>query len=87
MVALWREARRNKQLPDGKGSSAPGIVGYKKITLNPENSSVRPEQPGMRLDLGIGQGYAADQALAILTARGIPKPSWMRETLPWAGAA
>ena len=75
VVALWREARRNKQLPDGKElERARDRVGYKKITLNPENSSVRLEQPGMRLDLGgIGQGYAADQALAILTARGIPR--------------
>jgi thiamine biosynthesis lipoprotein len=47
-------------------------VGYRKIVLNAENRSVRLERPCMKLDLGgIGQGYAADQALAVLTARGI----------------
>ena len=73
LIALWREARRRKQLPDEKElERARDRVGYKKITLDGENGSVRLKQPGMRLDLGgIGQGYAADQALAVLTVRGI----------------
>ena len=73
VTALWREARRRKQLPDEKElERARDRAGYKKITLNGESGSVRLKQPGMRLDLGgIGQGYAADQALAVLTGRGI----------------
>src|SRR5262249_37901626 len=60
VVALWREARRRKRLPDeDKLELARHLVGYQKITLYPESCSVRLEQPGMRLDLGaIGEGYA-----------------------------
>jgi FAD:protein FMN transferase len=73
VVALWREARRHKRLPDEKKlEEALGCMGYRKIVLNAENRSVRLGRPCMKLDLGgIGQGYAADQALAVLAARGI----------------
>jgi FAD:protein FMN transferase len=73
VVDLWREARRHKRLPDEeKLEQARGCVGYKRIVLNAENRSVRLRLPCMKLDLGgIGQGYAADQALAVLAARGI----------------
>jgi thiamine biosynthesis lipoprotein len=73
LVDLWREARRHKRLPDKeKLERARGCVDYRKIVLDAENRSVKLGGPGMKLDLGgIGQGYAADQALAVLTARGI----------------
>jgi thiamine biosynthesis lipoprotein len=62
VVRLWRLARRTQQLPDAKGK-----VGYRKVTLDPAAKTVTLESPGMRLDFGgIGKGYAADQALAVI---------------------
>lgn len=72
---LWREARRTKRLPDpAELAAAREKVGYGKVTLDPEKQTVRLAESGMRLDFGgIGKGYAADEALAVLKAHGLPR--------------
>ena len=48
-------------------------VGFGKIVLDPEKHSVFLPEPGMKIGFGgIGKGYAADRAKALLMERGVP---------------
>jgi thiamine biosynthesis lipoprotein len=73
VVKLWREARRNKRLPDAEQlSNARQAVGYQNIVLDPTARTVFLKRDDMRLDLGaIAKGYATDQALRVLESYGI----------------
>jgi thiamine biosynthesis lipoprotein len=72
---LWRETRTTKQLPDAATlSAAKAKVGLDKITFDAQQQTVTLAVTGMRLDFGgIGKGYAADEALAVLKAHGFPR--------------
>ena len=72
VTRLWRHAIRRGVLPDAIAlSEAKEKIGYVFIQLNPENRTVQLNQKKMRLDLGgIAKGYAADQALEVLTKSG-----------------
>ena len=49
-------------------------VGYRNLQLDPKTRAARLLVPGMRLDLGgIAKGYAVDEALKVLRARGIDR--------------
>lgn len=71
---LWRESRKTKSLPDAAAlKAATAKVGYAKIVLDRDKKLVRLQVAGMRLDFGgIGKGFAADEALAVLKAHGCP---------------
>ena len=73
IVSLWRKARREKKLPDPvKLEEARRAVGYDKLELDAGNQTAHLKVPYMRLDLGaIAKGYAVDEALRVLRARGI----------------
>lgn len=73
VVSLWRKARREKKLPDAvKLAEARRAVGYDKLELDARNQTAHLKVPYMRLDLGaIAKGYAVDEALRVLRARGI----------------
>jgi thiamine biosynthesis lipoprotein len=73
LTRLWREARRQHRLPpDGAIRDAAARTGFRKLHLGPERRTVMFDEPGMQLDLGgIAKGYAADEALAVLTGLGI----------------
>lgn len=73
VVALWRKASKDGVLPDPEAlREALARTGHDKLVLDPRRRTVRLAMPGMRLDLGgIGKGYAADAAAAILEARGL----------------
>ena len=73
VVSLWRKARREKELPDPlKLEDARRAVGYDKLELDARNRSAQLKVPYMRLDLGaIAKGYAVDEALRVLRARGV----------------
>lgn len=48
------------------------LIGWEKIILDPVGPAVGLLRPGMGIDLGgIGKGYAADQAIAVLKDRGV----------------
>lgn len=74
LTRLWREARRAGRPPDATAiAEARAHVGYRKLHLDPTARTVTLADPAMRLDLGaIAKGYAADEALAAVTAAGCP---------------
>jgi thiamine biosynthesis lipoprotein len=75
LSVLWRQARRQNALPDaGRIAAARALVGHTKLELDDARRTVRLRQPGMQLDLGgIAKGFAADEAVAVLSARGITR--------------
>jgi thiamine biosynthesis lipoprotein len=75
VVRLWRRARRTHKLPDAEDlAKARSLVGYEKMRLDPRAQTVQLLKAGMQLDLGgIGKGYAADAALAVLKEHGITR--------------
>jgi thiamine biosynthesis lipoprotein len=74
-VILWRKARREKNLPNPDMlAEARAAVGYKNLQLDPKSRTAKLLTPGMRLDLGgIAKGYAVDEALKVLRARGVTR--------------
>lgn len=72
-VRLWRHARRTGKMPTRKRRSrAAKAVGYRHMRLIANRQAVELLQPNMRLDLGgIAKGFAADEAIRVLRARGI----------------
>jgi thiamine biosynthesis lipoprotein len=75
IVRIWRRARRTRQLPDPEDlAKARSLVGYEKMRLDPKAHTVQLMKPGMQLDLGgIGKGFAADAAIAVLKQHGITR--------------
>lgn len=74
VVRQWRRARRTGTLPAPEAlARVRELVGWRKLKLDPCQQTVTLTVPDMQLDLGgIAKGYAADQALAVLKAQGLP---------------
>lgn len=72
---LWRRARRRKRMPSAdRLSTARNAVGYRSLRLDTAQKTVELLQGGMRLDLGgIAKGFAADEALAVIRAKGVTR--------------
>jgi len=67
LTHLWRQ----RKLPTPEAMSR---VGYRNLVLDSKNRTVFLKLAGMQLDLGgIAKGFAADEALAVLRARGVPR--------------
>jgi thiamine biosynthesis lipoprotein len=75
LVALWREARATRRLPERAAiASAKSRVGWRKLELDRSRRAVRLTGRGMRLDLGgIAKGYIIQQALQTLAAHGVTR--------------
>lgn len=73
IVRLWRQARKDRQLPEREVlDAAMKRVGYKNLELDPKEKSVSLKVASMQLDLGgIAKGYAADEGLKVLEKFGI----------------
>jgi len=73
LTHLWRQTRRERRLPSPELlKNALERSGFRKMHLDAAIHSVRFDAPGMQLDVGgIAKGYAADEALAVLTKLGI----------------
>jgi thiamine biosynthesis lipoprotein len=73
LTRLWRETRATKVLPSAQAlARAQQRIGYKNLILHRPEQTVELRLAGMQLDLGaIAKGYAADEALRVLRARGI----------------
>jgi thiamine biosynthesis lipoprotein len=73
VIRLWREGRASGRMPDDESlRAASARSGYGKLHVDRAAGTVRLDDAGMRLDVGaLGKGYAASEALAVLTARGI----------------
>lgn len=75
VVSLWRESRRTGSLPDSSAlRAALARTGWRNVAIDPAARTVVPRVAGMRLDFGgIGKGWAADEAVAVLRAHGIDR--------------
>ena len=75
LVALWRDARANRRMPDQSAlAAAKHIVGWRHIDLDRSRRAVRLARPGMRLDLGgIAKGYIIQQALGAMVPLGVTR--------------
>lgn len=75
LTKLWRKSRKEKKLPaDDELATARAAAGYQFVELDEKQKAVRLLKPGMRLDAGgIGKGYAAQEALAVLKQRGVTR--------------
>lgn len=73
LTVLWRAARRHSEVPaDDQIAAALAKVGDAKITVDESHRTVTLREPGMQLDFGgIAKGFAADEAAAVLSRRGI----------------
>lgn len=73
VVRLWRQARKDRELPDADVlKAALKRVGYKNLELDPKAKTVGLKVAGMLLDLGgIAKGYAADECLKVIETFGI----------------
>lgn len=74
-VRLWRRARRNKEMPSQERlDEARAAVGYQFLQLDEAHRTARLSLANMRLDLGgIAMGYAVDEVLKLLRARGMTR--------------
>ncbi len=72
---LWRESRRAGRLPDPERlRAARSAIGWRLVVVDPAAPRARLLRPGMSLDFGgIAKGYAAQRALEVLRARGVPR--------------
>jgi thiamine biosynthesis lipoprotein len=73
VVRLWREARRTQRLPDEAAlAEARARSGFDKLRLDRAARTVTLATPSMALDVGaIGKGYAASEAIEVLTGQGV----------------
>ena len=73
IVRLWRQARKDRQLPERDVlEAALKRVGYKNLELDPIEKTVSFKIAGMQLDLGgIAKGYAADEGLKTIGKFGL----------------
>ena len=74
LTNLWRRSKRKLALPTPEQlAKSRSLTDYRLIQLAPATRTVRLARPGMQLDLGgIAKGYAADEALKLLTQHGFP---------------
>lgn len=75
LTLIWRRARKALLAPDNSEiEEARKKVGSHLIKLDPEKRTIQLAKKGMRLDFGgIGKGYAADKALAVIQSFGITR--------------
>jgi len=75
VVAVWRRARRQHELPDPRRlATAFESVGWRNIELDAAAHTVRLLAPRMRLDFGgIAKGFASDEALRVMRTFGVER--------------
>jgi FAD:protein FMN transferase len=73
LTHLWRNARKKHCVPDSSVlQAAAARCGYRKLHLDASQRTIEFDSPDMQLDAGgIAKGYAADQALIVLSKLGI----------------
>lgn len=70
---LWNFDRTMTRLPDARTArEAVRLINYRNILLNESDRTVMLKEKGMRIGFGgIGKGYAADRAKALLVSEGV----------------
>lgn len=71
--SLWNFDVNMKTLPNAElALEAVRLINYKNVILDSDNTTVFLKETGMRIGFGgIGKGYAADMAKAVLQANGV----------------
>jgi thiamine biosynthesis lipoprotein len=74
-IQHWRRARRQKKLPSAEqAQKAIAMTDWRAIKLGGKDRTVTKLKEGLLLDLGgIGKGFAADAALAVLKQQGVTR--------------
>lgn len=75
LVALWRESRSTRRLPDpARLAAARARVGWQHVELDTARSEIRLSRSGMRLDLGgVAKGYILQEALRTVRGKGVDR--------------
>jgi FAD:protein FMN transferase len=75
LTRLWRFSRKRNVLPSNTAlAAASDALGWRHLQLDATQRTVTLLRPNMRLDLGgIGKGFAADAALAVLQQHGVSR--------------
>jgi thiamine biosynthesis lipoprotein len=75
LTRLWRRARHVSELPAmTRVDEARALTGFTELHLDTQARTVTLDKAGMSLDVGgIAKGYAAEEALHVLIARGFPR--------------
>ena len=73
LVRLWGIGTDDARVPSpAEITAALGLVGWRDVELSEPDATVFLRRPGMAIDLGaIAKGYAADEAAAVLAAKGV----------------
>lgn len=73
LMRVWGFYKGSGRLPkDGEVAEALARVGYKQVTLDPEQRTVRFDADGVEIDPGgIGKGYAVDRIVQILRQKNV----------------
>jgi len=71
--SLWNFDLNMKALPDAAIAQASvRLINYQNVILDNENTTIFLKEAGMRIGFGgIGKGYAADKAKAVLQSQGV----------------
>lgn len=74
-VQNWRRAKRQHKLPTAESTAhAIAMTDWHALVLDPAKHTATKTKTGLLCDLGgIGKGYAANEALKVLRARGITR--------------
>jgi thiamine biosynthesis lipoprotein len=71
-VGYLYDFHTHKRPTSAQIQSALPAISYRHVLLDPRTRTVRFSRPGVRIDLGgIAKGYAVDQGISILQARGV----------------
>ncbi|MFU0828468.1 MAG: FAD:protein FMN transferase [Lachnoclostridium sp.] len=75
LIKLWGIGTENERVPeDAEIEALLPLVGYKNISINEKESSIKLLKEGMSVDLGgIAKGYAADETVKILKEYGVKR--------------
>ncbi|MES2431928.1 MAG: FAD:protein FMN transferase [Bacteroidota bacterium] len=70
---LWNFDKNMTALPDAQlAKKSVGLINYRNIILDEQNSSIFLKEKGMRIGFGgIGKGYAAEKAKQVLKQNGV----------------
>jgi thiamine biosynthesis lipoprotein len=73
LVKLWGIGTDTARIPSpAEITRALALVGWRDVVLSAPERSVLLRRPGMAIDLGaIAKGYAADEVIAVLAAKGV----------------
>ena len=73
LISVWKINQEHPEIPSARDiTAARALVNWKDVSVDEASKSIFLKRPGMKLDLGgLVKGYAADEAVRILSARGV----------------